>query len=531
MKQETIIKILFNAIKQNYTLKLIILLFAQSITSLFSNIISNNTINQVIDNKKIELKSIIIIIILNYIDYLISTCYLSEINILNKKLSNHTNTLYYNLIFSLEPFDKRKLLENESEMQKIRILIFHINNFIIKIFGKFNVLTDIIKILCVIYIGKLWISIPIIIISIIYTIYTAIQTEKNINNYYDAIFDERTITEYKYENMKINAKYILENNLIKKSEYISVLNDLNNKLNDIDNYGNNTYTKYDKKLTAITLSFNQILYYNTSNIPLLNNFMLMISSIQNIVEIYSQWSYLNKKYKDVELIFDKLNEHFEIIVDYSQITKIQFSHIEYKYKDSNFQLKYDGSQITLLPGTIVQLKGPNGNGKSTFLDVISGILSAKHNLTINGINSSFSSIKTYIMHQVSGFYIKKYTIKEIFEMGTNVVIDKKLIKKLLNIVGIKKKINDVFDDGNSEYSPGQLQRLKIANSVYKIIKNKYDIVVFDEPNTYIDDGFKELFSNILELIKKDTIIFIVDHKDSFDADLIFKLCGGIITKE
>lgn len=170
--------------------------------------------------------------------------------------------------------------------------------------------------------------------------------------------------------------------------------------------------------------------------------------------------------------------------------------------------------LTVYENDFLGVIGPNGGGKTTLLKTILGLL--KHNSgeinyykggkrvdklnigylpQINQIDKNFPiSVFDTIL---SGLPSKK---KFFFKYSTEDKNKAKEISEALNIESLLRK-------PIGELSGGQLQRVLLARAII----SKPELLILDEPNTFVDKRFQTLLYHFLKEINKETAIIMVSH--------------------
>lgn len=171
--------------------------------------------------------------------------------------------------------------------------------------------------------------------------------------------------------------------------------------------------------------------------------------------------------------------------------------------------------LNIEEGEIISIIGKNGSGKSTFLNLISGIFKpTKGEILIDGINTK--SKKDFLKLR------KKISI--VFQNPDNQILfprvcdDVEFAVKNLKLDSSKNKVEEALKKVNMyefmendtyELSLGQKQRVNLASSL--AINPKY--LILDEPTTMIDSIEKENVYDIIRELKKEkiTIIFVTNN--------------------
>lgn len=173
--------------------------------------------------------------------------------------------------------------------------------------------------------------------------------------------------------------------------------------------------------------------------------------------------------------------------------------------------------LTVKQGDFLGIIGPNGGGKSTLLKVILGLIRpVKGNVTYynNGVRQDHISIG--YLPQVSNtdkdFPI---SVRELILSGLppkNTLFSTYNKEQMLLVDEIIHKTGLIHhaDAAISELSGGQFQRALLGRA---IISNP-DILILDEPNSYLDREFEIKLYDLLKEINKTTTILLVSHNIS-----------------
>jgi ATP-binding cassette subfamily E protein 1 len=227
--------------------------------------------------------------------------------------------------------------------------------------------------------------------------------------------------------------------------------------------------------------------------------------------------YLNGYIKDENLRFReepiKFHEHPPLDSSFGS-GDVLFSYDDLEVSQGNFQLEVEGSEIHL--GEIIGILGPNGTGKTTFINTISN----------NIKENKGENLKVSVKPQ----YIKMENEESISQVIKNIKLSshlsqsyKKRLINNLNLENIKERMV-------SELSGGELQRVAIA----KCLMSEADLYLFDEPSAFLDVEMRlqvaQLLRKSIEELKKAA--FVVEHDiitQDFIADsiLVFKGNPGL----
>ncbi len=212
-------------------------------------------------------------------------------------------------------------------------------------------------------------------------------------------------------------------------------------------------------------------------------------------------------------------------------------------KANNITLNYDNRDIihnldiTIPPNKINVIIGSNGCGKSTLLKSFARLLNPKEGkISIN--DKELKKFNSKELAQILGLLPQSPIVPEgisVFDLvyrgrfpyqsflKSNILEDRKAVEEALKIMDIEELANRNVD----ELSGGQRQRVWIAMA----LAQQSDILLLDEPTTYLDISYQiEILDLLTEINKKHKItIVMVLHDINLSAryaDYIFALSNG-----
>ena len=152
--------------------------------------------------------------------------------------------------------------------------------------------------------------------------------------------------------------------------------------------------------------------------------------------------------------------------------------------------------------------GPNGGGKTTLIKTILGLIKPLSGRII---------LESDLLKSCIGYMPQTHQIDRKFPVVVSEVIESGLIsEKKLSRSARKAKIQDmirrmdienVANKAIGELSGGQLQRTLLARAVI----NDPELLILDEPNSYVDKRFESHFYELLKEINQKTAIVLVSH--------------------
>lgn len=251
-------------------------------------------------------------------------------------------------------------------------------------------------------------------------------------------------------------------------------------------------------------------------IPGIQEIYLQILQIRFHAEVY------NKIYPDLKKIRifkekNNIKKNFNKIVFQKYLT---VKDLKYRYKNSKNKIKID---VKIKKGEFIGICGKTGVGKSTFINILSGLLEKESGIiNLDGkIVDNFENDewKRKIGYATQDRYIINDTILNNISLGENKNKKQiKFIKRLCKIVELEKhikklklKYNTKLGDSGLRLSGGQEQKIIIARALY----NNPEIIIFDEATNALDPVSEiKVLKNIKNYFKNKTLIFVTHRINS-----------------
>ena len=248
--------------------------------------------------------------------------------------------------------------------------------------------------------------------------------------------------------------------------------------------------------------------------------------------LYTSWASLNsQKFLIFKLLkFIELQNKTELIVgnDLSMpINKsfkfnfLELKNVSFKYQNKKeFILK--GLDLNIRSGEKIGIIGKTGDGKSTLLDIIMGLLEpTQGEILINGKNLNKNNMlqnmwRNEISHVPQNIYLLDTNITENIALGNSknlinfkyVEVAAKLAQVTEFVSQFPMKFDTVVGEGGIKLSGGQKQRIGIARAFYTIPR----ILVLDESTSALDEETERLIMDSIINMNKNMTIIIVTHR-------------------
>jgi len=220
--------------------------------------------------------------------------------------------------------------------------------------------------------------------------------------------------------------------------------------------------------------------------------------------------------------------------------KIELKDVSYTYPN-NAKPTIDHVSLVIQPFEKLAIVGENGAGKSTLINLITGLIKPDSGeILINGILQSKFNITEYYELFAPVFqekFLLTYSIRETIIQGS--AFDEKKYARVLELSGMKEiiqmfekkdetKIVRAVDPDGVNLSGGQLQKLKLAQSLYK----DAPVLILDEPTSALDPiAEHQVYKDYFHFSKNKLSIFISHRLSSTRfCDRIIYIKNGKITE-
>ena len=213
--------------------------------------------------------------------------------------------------------------------------------------------------------------------------------------------------------------------------------------------------------------------------------------------------------------------------------KIKINNINFSY-DPNRNI-FSDLNLEIKVGDTIGIFGDSGAGKSTFVNIFTGLLKPEKGkiLTNNkDINSNIYFWRKNIGYVPQNIFLIDDTLEKNISLDfSNQSKNLKRLSECLMQSELEKFINNLPNGVNtpvgergSRISGGQLQRVGIARALY----NNPDILIFDESTSALDRETElDILKNIYKFKNKKTMIIITHKKELLkNCDKIYKLENG-----
>ena len=192
-----------------------------------------------------------------------------------------------------------------------------------------------------------------------------------------------------------------------------------------------------------------------------------------------------------------------------------------EFKDVNSSDNMDEDlNYSFLKGKRIGIIGETGVGKSTFVDIVMGLLEpTKGSIYIDKANLNHTNLRSWqkqIAHVPQNIFLTDGTIYQNIAFGVQAdEIDDERLKNATKDAQLDKFVrklpygyNTNIGETGIKLSGGQKQRIGIARALYK----KAKIIIFDEATNSLDGETEKLIMDTIYRLNKDLTLIIIAHR-------------------
>jgi len=190
---------------------------------------------------------------------------------------------------------------------------------------------------------------------------------------------------------------------------------------------------------------------------------------------------------------------------------------KYYHDNGNVVKALEDISVTFKRGEFVVVTGESGSGKSTFLNVVSGLDRYEAGeMFIDGKETSHFSGADFehYRRETIGFVFQSYNIIDAYTVYQNIDVAlmisgmgklerRRRVKEILDRVGLKKQRNQRA----SKLSGGEKQRVAIARALAK----DAPVIVADEPTGNLDKNTGKKILDLLKELSVEKLVLLVSH--------------------
>jgi putative ATP-binding cassette transporter len=256
-----------------------------------------------------------------------------------------------------------------------------------------------------------------------------------------------------------------------------------------------------------------------------------ISNLINMQNIYTRFSVANKRINTFLNDFSGEVENYNNEKDRNfDFQSLNFKNISFQYENASGDQSFALNNINFSTqkGEVIFIVGGNGSGKSTFINILTGLYDHEKGEII--VNGDKLESKKNLQQLISPVFTDNYVFSHNYD---NYKLENNAqYKFLLELMEMKKVVGDTKEESARRgFSKGQSKRMSL---IFALLEDK-PILVLDEWAADQDPHFRKYFYEVLiPKFKKDgKTIIAVTHDDVYfkHADRVIKFDYGQIVSD
>jgi ABC-type bacteriocin/lantibiotic exporter with double-glycine peptidase domain len=269
-------------------------------------------------------------------------------------------------------------------------------------------------------------------------------------------------------------------------------------------------------------------------LPAMNRILSQLTSIRNVIPYVEKILNYYELVEENESMNQESWETSTTDIEFKQV--IHFQKISFAYKNSQ-KSALNLISLSIKKGDVIGIIGASGAGKSTFVDIITGLLvPSQGKFLIDNIELKTYSQRmkwmTKLGYVPQAPYIFDGTIAEniAFEMDRK-NIDTNHVLKCCHMAAMDDFLNELplgidsyIGERGVRLSGGQRQRVSIARALYQ----KPELLIFDEATSALDNTNEKAIQNTIYSLRGKQTMIIVAHRLTTVAscDIIYEFDQG-----
>ena len=247
-----------------------------------------------------------------------------------------------------------------------------------------------------------------------------------------------------------------------------------------------------------------------------------------------QMPFFNELYEDLLIIKNKGAKETETCLqkpesrmDFENVISVE--ELSFAYPEIEKQV-LNNISFSIPKGKFVGIVGPSGAGKTTFVDILLGLLApSKGKISVDGKNI-YDDIRTWqanLAYVPQSIYLIDGTIRENIALGVDEKeINDALINKVLQMAELYDFVQELpagidttVGERGVKLSGGQRQRIGIARALYY----QPQVLVLDEATSALDNETEKSITDTILKLKGQITIIAVAHRLTTLAQCDFKV--------
>jgi ATP-binding cassette, subfamily C, bacterial LapB len=279
------------------------------------------------------------------------------------------------------------------------------------------------------------------------------------------------------------------------------------------------YKTVNYMLYPICIFVAYALYKNNHTFPIIE-FMSYLSLVtiqlvfnnRNISGFIRDYNIFCASQREMDTIIKEQSEIYTSTSIGADFNEIAIHNLKYQYHSNEKALTISVPEFHINQGERICITGESGQGKTTLLKILSGIIETKDNLYLDGKPLTKNIDAVFIAQDTE---MLDLSLRENLTLGNQAITDEQLYS-MLDAVGLSewlskqdKGLDTLIGERGVFVSTGQRQRLNVVRG---LLINK-EIYLLDEPTSNVDDITEKKMIELIDTYLKNKTVIIITHKD------------------
>ncbi len=258
-----------------------------------------------------------------------------------------------------------------------------------------------------------------------------------------------------------------------------------------------------------------------------------INNLINLQQMYTRFMVANKRIKTFMEDF-QINDEVEVLTENKEdhkFSSLKFENMCFDYESENEEKTFalGPVNLTIDKGEVLFIVGGNGSGKSTFINVLTGLYTPTKGRVVLNDNMDLN-IKNDLQDSMTAIFTNNHIFSHNYDDYT--LENNKEYGQLLKTMQLDQVVaDDKEESARRKFSKGQSKRMSM---IFALLEKK-PILILDEWAADQDPHFRKYFYEELipKLRAEGKTIIAVTHDDAYFhlADRIIKFDYGKIVKD
>lgn len=245
----------------------------------------------------------------------------------------------------------------------------------------------------------------------------------------------------------------------------------------------------------------------------------LVFNNRNIASFIRDYNIYCASQREMDAIIKEQSEIYTSTSIGDDFHELAIHNLKYQYNSNEEALTISIPEFHINKGERICITGESGQGKTTLLKILSGIIETKGNLFLDGKPLTKNIDAVFIAQDTE---MLDLSLRENLTFGNQTITDEQLYT-MLDAVGLsewlakqEKGLDTLLGERGVFVSTGQRQRLNVVRG---LLMNK-EIYLLDEPTSNVDNITENKMIDLIDNCLKDKTVIIITHKDE-----ICKICN------